>query len=63
MSNIKSEILEQVQKIELGLPKMRLQFLLRRGDLNKKTRKLLEKYLETLTETEKYFYEKIEKSL
>jgi hypothetical protein len=58
-----NEILEQLKKIELGLPKTRLEFLLRRTDLNKKTRKLIEKYLETLTETEEYFYEKIEKSL
>lgn len=58
-----NDILEQLKKIELGMPKTRLSFLLRRNDLNRKTRKLLEKYLETLIETEKYFYEKIKKSL
>ena len=60
---VMNDILEQLNKIELGLPKMRLQFLLRRGDLNKKTRRLIEKYLESLIETEKFFYEKIKKSL
>jgi len=63
METIQNEILESLKKMELGMAKTRLNFLLRRGDLKKKTRKLLEKYLETLNETEKYFYEKIEKSL
>jgi len=63
MESLKSDILTQLQKMELGMAKTRLNFLLRRTDLNKKTRKLLEKYLETLNETEEYFYDKIEKSL
>jgi len=57
------EILEQLKKVEFGMAKTRLQFLLKRNDLSKKTRKLLEKYLETLSETEEYFYEKIKNSL
>ena len=63
MESLKSDILTQLKKMELGMAKTRLNFLLRRTDLNKKTRKLLEKYLETLNETEEYFYDKIEKSL
>lgn len=58
-----NDILEQLQKVELGMAKTRLRFLLRRDDLPKKVRKLLEKYLETLTETESYFYEKIKKEI
>lgn len=58
-----NDILEQLEKIELGQAKTRLQFLLRRMDLSKKVRKLLEKYLETLNETESYFYEKIKKEV
>ncbi len=58
-----NEILEQLNRIELGLAKTRLQFLLRRNDLNKKTRRLIAKYLETLIEIEEYFYERIKKSL
>ena len=63
MSSENNDILDQLKKIELGMAKTRLNFLLRRGDLNKKTRKLIEKYLETLVETEEYFYDKIKKSL
>ena len=63
MSYVENEILTSLKKMDLGMAKTRLEFLLRRTDLKKKTRKLLEKYLETLTETEEYFYEKIEKSL
>jgi len=63
MNDVTNDILEQLKKIELGMAKTRLNFLLRRTDLNKKTRKLLEKYLETLNETEEYFYDKIEKTL
>jgi hypothetical protein len=58
-----NEILEQLDRIELGLAKTRLNFLLRRDDLNPKTRKLIEKYLETLMETEEYFNERIKESL
>jgi hypothetical protein len=63
MNDVTNNILEQLKKIELGMAKTRLNFLLRRTDLNKKTRKLIEAYLETLNETEEYFYDKIEKSL
>jgi hypothetical protein len=63
MNAVTNDILEQLKKIELGMAKTRLNFLLRRTDLNKKTRKLIETYLETLNETEEYFYDKIEKSL
>ena len=58
-----NEVIEQLNRIELGLAKTRLQFLLKRNDLNEKTRKLIEKYLETLIEMEEYFNDKIRKSL
>ena len=63
MSSENNDILDQLKKIELGMAKTRLNFLLRRPNMSKKTRKLIEKYLETLIETEEYFYEKIKKSL
>ena len=58
-----NDVLEQLNKIESNTVKARLEFLLMRKDLNKKTRKLLEKYIETLTEIEEYFHERIRKSL
>lgn len=58
-----NEILEQLKKIELGLTKTRLQFLLKRTDLSKKVRKLIKAYLDSLNEVETYFYEKIKKEL
>ena len=63
MSSENNDILDQLKKIELGMAKTRLNFLLRRPNMSKKTRKLIERYLETLIETEEYFYEKIKKSL
>jgi len=63
MSYVENEILTSLKKMDLGMAKTRLEFLLRRTDLKKKTRRLIETYLETITEMEKTFYNKIEKSL
>ena len=57
-------IIDQLEKMpsELRSGKIRLEFLLSQ-DMPKKTRKLIEKYIQTLEETHEEFYKRIKKTL